>query len=208
MPITVRWPSRCNSTTTMQLRRVTGLGVRPNFTARSTTGTTLPRRLITPRMKRGALGTVVTVSYSMISFACRIPTPYSSSPTQNVRYWVCSGSAAVVVMSAPLKPCEVGGVALDQRGRDPVRAVAVAAVPVPGFLLRDGGRHVRLDDCVMLRRVGDAEEGDELLQRFGLRRQLLRRARQLFGRRRGPLRHLVHLRHRLVDLIHTARLLA
>src|SRR5262245_7619394 len=142
----------------MQLRRVTGLGVRPNFTARSTTGTTLPRRLITPRMKRGALGTVVTVSYSMISFACRIPTPYSSSPTQNVRYWVCSGSAAVVVMSAPLELREVGGVALDQRGDDPVRAVAVAAavpaVAVATLVLRSRRRRLRHARFVMLRGIG------------------------------------------------------
>ena len=67
IPITVRSPSRSTSTMTTQVRLVTRVAARPNFTARSTTGTTLPRRLMTPRMHGGASGTRVTVSYSMIS---------------------------------------------------------------------------------------------------------------------------------------------
>ena len=52
----VRSPSSAISTTTTQLRRVTTLSRRPSLTARSTTGTTLPRRLMTPRMLGGTYG--------------------------------------------------------------------------------------------------------------------------------------------------------
>ena len=44
------WPSCAISTITMQVRRVTSPAGRPKRTARSITGTTRPRRLITPRM--------------------------------------------------------------------------------------------------------------------------------------------------------------
>ena len=91
-PITVRSPSRSTSTTTMQVRLVTTLSGSPNFVVRSTTGTTRPRRLMTPRMLRGVVGTFVTVSYSRISRTRRIPIAYSSSPTKKPRYWLWSES--------------------------------------------------------------------------------------------------------------------
>jgi hypothetical protein len=43
----------------MQVLTVCGVGVMPNLTRRSMTGTTPPRTLITPRMKSGVLGTLV-----------------------------------------------------------------------------------------------------------------------------------------------------
>src|SRR5579859_6038132 len=59
-----------------------------NFTARSTTGTMLPRRLITPRTQSGILGTWVTTSYSIISFTFSKDTAKVSEPITNVRYWL------------------------------------------------------------------------------------------------------------------------
>jgi hypothetical protein len=75
----------------MQVRLVIGEAGRPILAAKSTTGTTLPRRFITPRMQAVVPGTRVTLSYSMISFTRRIPTPYSSPQMRKVRY--CPGSA-------------------------------------------------------------------------------------------------------------------
>ncbi len=71
---------------TMHVRRLTGTVGSPSFTARSTTGTTLPRRLMTPRMYGGVVGTRVTMPYSMISLTLSTPTAYCSSKRKNVRY--------------------------------------------------------------------------------------------------------------------------
>src|SRR5271170_2494798 len=65
----------------------------PNFTARSTTGTTLPRRLVTPRIQTGVLGTVVTASYSMISRTFTIAMAYSSPAVKKVRYCTVLGGS-------------------------------------------------------------------------------------------------------------------
>ena len=62
------------STMRMQVRRETGVSGRPNLRERSTTGTTEPRRLMTPRTERGTEGTRVTGSYWRISLTCRMPT--------------------------------------------------------------------------------------------------------------------------------------
>jgi hypothetical protein len=43
----------------MQVFTVRPVALIPNFSRRSTTGTTLPRRLITPRMNSGIRGTRV-----------------------------------------------------------------------------------------------------------------------------------------------------
>jgi hypothetical protein len=51
----------------------------PKRSRRSTTGITLPRRLMTPRMKAGVRGTRVIGCMPMISCTFRISTPYSSS---------------------------------------------------------------------------------------------------------------------------------
>src|SRR5215467_1948320 len=70
----------------MQESFVIALGGRPNLTARSTTGTTLPRRLVTPRIQDGVFGTAVTVVYSMISFTLSRSKAYSSPAVKKVRY--------------------------------------------------------------------------------------------------------------------------
>jgi hypothetical protein len=76
---------------TMQLRLPMVLCARPKR-AKSITGTTAPRRLITPRTQSGIMGTVARLPYSMISLMCRMPTAYCSSPSIKVRNWL--GSAA------------------------------------------------------------------------------------------------------------------
>src|SRR5579862_1201196 len=79
------------------------LGGNPNFTARSTTGVTLPRRLVTPLIHAGVLGTVVTVSYSMISRTLTMLMAYSSPAVKNVRYCVLlAGSCVFPGFVAPI----------------------------------------------------------------------------------------------------------
>ena len=58
---------------TTQVRREIAVSLRPKRTARSITGTTAPRRFITPRMKAGISGTWVSVVYSRISLMARMP---------------------------------------------------------------------------------------------------------------------------------------
>src|SRR5689334_13521947 len=89
----------------MQVVLATGVSSRPNFMARSTTGTTAPRKLMTPLTHLGVFGTVVTVSYSMISFTLRMPMAYSSLARRKVRYCFCSTASLVaVVMACSLEP--------------------------------------------------------------------------------------------------------
>lgn len=52
---------------TMHVRLPNTVTPLPNRALRSTTGTTEPRRLMTPRRNDGIIGTVVTWLYSMIS---------------------------------------------------------------------------------------------------------------------------------------------
>src|ERR1700676_5452398 len=76
----------------------------PNFTARSTTGTTRPRRFVTPRIQIGVLGTVVTASYSMISLTFPIPIAYSSPAVRKVRYCtVLKGDWSLPRFDAPIE---------------------------------------------------------------------------------------------------------
>lgn len=82
----------------MQLRLVMALGLRPKRADRSITGTTAPRRLITPRTHAGIIGTVARLPYSMISLMCRMPTANCSSPSMKVRNWL--GSAAPLCSAA------------------------------------------------------------------------------------------------------------
>ncbi len=99
--MTTRSPSSSVSTTTMQVRRVTELAGNPNLTARSMTGTTLPRRFMTPRTHGGVAGTRVTASNSMISLTLRIPIANSFPARKKPRYWVvaaCSGTRSMCVL--------------------------------------------------------------------------------------------------------------
>jgi hypothetical protein len=70
----------------MQVFTVFSVADMPNFTRMSTTGTTLPRRLITPRMNSGVRGTLVIVVKSKISRTFPTSSPKTSSPSLNVRY--------------------------------------------------------------------------------------------------------------------------
>ena len=84
-PMSAVSPPRSASTMTMHVRGVISPRGTPNFTARSTTGTTPPRRLKTPRIQGGVRGTRVTTPYSMISRTRRIPRAYSSPATWKLR---------------------------------------------------------------------------------------------------------------------------
>jgi hypothetical protein len=57
-----------------------------NFSRRSTTGITLPRRLITPRTNSRVRGTRVISMRPMISLTFRISSPYSSFAIWKVMY--------------------------------------------------------------------------------------------------------------------------
>ena len=85
--MTVRSLPRATSTMRMQVRVVTGVAASPSLTARSTTGTTLPRRLMTPRIEAGTEGTRVMISYWRISFTWRMPTAKSDPATEKDRNW-------------------------------------------------------------------------------------------------------------------------
>src|SRR5580698_1917704 len=86
-------PWNITSVMMMQENFVTRLDANPNFTARSTTGTTLPRRLVTPRIQVGVLGTVVTASYSTISLTFTMLIAYSSPAVKKVRYCTVLGAS-------------------------------------------------------------------------------------------------------------------
>jgi len=94
-PITFNSPSSSTSAITTQVVFVMAVSPRPNFTARSTTGTTLPRRFITPRIQAGVVGTGVNVSNSKISRRRRMFTAYSAPPRKNVRH--CVGPSETLV---------------------------------------------------------------------------------------------------------------
>src|SRR6185503_20176162 len=80
IPTTVCSPSRAASAITIPGRRSMSPRGRPNLIARSRTGTTWPRRLMTPRIQEGTPGTLVTLSSPMISRTWRMPRAYSSVP--------------------------------------------------------------------------------------------------------------------------------
>ena len=86
------------STITMQVRRETSVVLPPKRADRSITGTTLPRRLITPRIKLGIIGISVRLPYSMISLTLRIPTANISPPREKVRY--CEGVSVALTTTA------------------------------------------------------------------------------------------------------------
>src|SRR5688500_1917544 len=193
MPITTGSPSTRASTSTMQVQRPGTLAGRPNFTARSTTGTTLPRRLITPRIHSGVRGTRVTAWYWMISRTRNTPTAYSSSPTRNVRYWGCWALPGVApCVAVPIsEPRVLGG---------------LVATGAGGRRGTDGGTHRRAQGLLAGLLAGRdrgprqgrgtrLEVADGVAERLRLRGQLLGGGRQLLGSRRVLLRDLVDLAH-------------
>src|SRR5215471_4538019 len=79
---------RCvTSTTMMQVWSVFSRASNPNFSRRSITGITRPRRLMTPRTWLGICGTCVMSIALMISRTFSTGRPYSSTPSANVRYF-------------------------------------------------------------------------------------------------------------------------
>src|SRR6202142_1974134 len=92
MPINIGPASPCTWTTMMQVRWVYSCSGRPNFSRRSTTGITFPRRLMTPLTWAGVWGTAV---------------PNSSRPSSKTRYFPPRSSllsAAAVCLSKTVDP--------------------------------------------------------------------------------------------------------
>src|SRR5579859_2608439 len=98
-PITIVSCRTSTSTMTTHVVRATLVSLMPNFAARSTTRTTLPRRLKTPRIQCGVRGTRVTVSYSRISFTRSTGTAYSSPAIRKVKYCFCRTEFSVIYES-------------------------------------------------------------------------------------------------------------
>src|SRR5262245_6862290 len=207
-PRTTDSPSSMTSVITMQVEREISEGGSPNFTARSSTGTTLPRRLMTPRTQPGVRGTRVTAPYWRISRTRRMPSAYSSVPIPNVRYCGCSEPAESDSISSSLEPGEIGvarvggAVAARDAGGEDAGDLASGDDGARRGLVRGGkgGGRGR-------RGSAHAEEADELLERLRLRGELLRGGRQLLRRGRALLRDLVHLSHGPAHLVDALRLL-
>src|SRR5512145_1392220 len=72
---------------TVQVRRVTSVRARPKRMDRSMTGTTAPRRLMTPRMKEGMRGTSVRAVCWITSLMERMSMAKVSPPREKARYW-------------------------------------------------------------------------------------------------------------------------
>src|SRR4051812_2771198 len=72
----------------------------PNFTRKSTTGMTRPRRLITPFTKDGTWGTGVIFCIRMISLTFSTAIPYASLSRTTVRYFPASDDFARVGAAA------------------------------------------------------------------------------------------------------------
>jgi len=79
-------PSTVHCTTMMTVWSVASHAGMANFRRRSTTGMTLPRRLMTPRTKSRVRGTRVISMSPMISRTLRISRPYSSRASWKVMY--------------------------------------------------------------------------------------------------------------------------
>src|SRR5579864_4397894 len=199
-PMTVASPSHSTSVITMQVSFPTTLGGKRNLIARSITGTTFPRRLMTPRTHCGVFGISVTTSYSMISFTFSRLTAYSSPPIMNVRYcWTASAAwfFSSLVICIRVRLLESGKVVfngraihLSRRHRDHRSGMR------EGFILNR--RLARRNDTL----PRHSEKRHQLLQSFRLGCQFLRCTGELLRRRRIALGHGVDRGHRLVDLSH------
>src|SRR4051812_28769637 len=182
IPMTADSPPHSTSVITMQVSFPISLGAWRNFTDRSTTGTTLPRRLMTPRTHSGIFGTFVITSHSMISFTFRRLTAYSSPPIRNVRYWDtscsfnCFGSSFLICMSSALKPREV---VFDRRAVRFHLESRRCNRDVRGRL-RFGVRDNRFADGGGISLACYPEERHELLKGFGLCGQFFRCAGEFF----------------------------
>ena len=78
---------------TMQVLLVTGVGGLPKRADKSITGTTAPRKLMTPRMHAGIIGTSVRLAYQMISLIAKMLRENISPPSMKVRYCLLSFTA-------------------------------------------------------------------------------------------------------------------
>src|SRR3990167_3538135 len=210
------------STTTTQLRRPMVMGGWPRRAARSTTGTTAPRRFITPRTKSGVRGRAVRRPTSRISRTSSIDTAMASSPTA-----MRSSEQFRSVGAMPAAPALVI-IGLEFMGRSRQGNRSRGAADRPATASRREGRHLRARFAPELQAGGvglhrrpragaggaalaitvELEARHQLLQPRRLGRQLLGGGRQLLAGRGGLLLGAVEVVHRVGDLGHAVALLA
>ncbi|KJU81889.1 membrane protein [Candidatus Magnetobacterium bavaricum] len=74
----------------------------PNFNRMSITGTTLPRRLITPRINTGVLGILVTLLNSSTSLTLVMSRANTSSANLKVKYCIVSVMLTTAIVLPPV----------------------------------------------------------------------------------------------------------
>ena len=102
-PSTVRSPSISTSMMITQVSMVFSMGDSPSLTRRSTTGTTCPRRLMTPRMKSGVRGTLVTLVNARTSRMRWMSIANSSRYSMKVKY--CEAATSAAESASASSPC-------------------------------------------------------------------------------------------------------
>ena len=125
----------------MQVLLVTAVAGLPKRADKSITGTTAPRRLITPRMQAGIIGTSVRLAYQMISLMHKMLMENISPPSRKVRYCFCSTTGLFSIftkafMADSLKLGKLGFVNISNSGRYAVATTAhlgAAALCQHGF---------------------------------------------------------------------------
>ena len=108
-PITIDSLSSSTSTTTMQVLRVFSVFDIPKHSRRSTTGTTLPRRLMTPAMNSGVLGIAVMGVRSSTSLTFATSVAKTSLPSLKVRYCRVSVISLTLMLQLLSHPEDWGG---------------------------------------------------------------------------------------------------
>src|ERR1035441_3504186 len=227
-PLMVDSPSIIISTTTMQVLTVFSVFDISKHSRRSTTGTTLPRRLMTPLMKSGVRGIFVMVVKSSTSRTLETSMANTSSANLNVRYCRVSVISVTLIVSFLSHP-EVAARAQKARATPSLEAFEFLVNPVAclSHLESDsrfaGLLRARRDDAVADRRlkvvqrsgvpgprrshrrslsaVSRLEEPERADELVALARQFFRGRSHLFGGGSILLNDFFELLQRFVDLL-------
>lgn len=113
-PTTVASPSSATSRMMMQVSTVRLMAERPSLRRKSMTGTTCPRRLMTPTMKGGVRGTFVGGVYASTSRMRLISMAKCSRSSKNVRYCALADDMSLLMTT----PCVTRLPCLDGRPRE------------------------------------------------------------------------------------------
>src|ERR1022692_1381881 len=228
-PITVDSPSSNISTTTMQVLTVFTVFDISKHNRRSTTGTTLPRRLMTPLMKSGVRGILVIVVKSSTSRTLETSMANTSSASLNVRYCRVSVISVTLMISFLSHPEIAARARAGARAAAPLEAFEFLVNPVAGLShlesdsgfagLPRAGVGGAVGDCRLKvsQRSGDlaargphrrglscvsgAEESESADELVALASQFFRSGCHLFGRGSILLNDFLKLLQRFVDLL-------